>query len=676
MAESKLNSRLTMKNVLTILFLFICSFVNATNYYVSNNGSDIANGLTEITTWQTLQKVNNSIYIAGDSILFKNGDTFYGSLVVNRSNLVFASYGAGAKPLITGSKTVTAWTNLGANIWESTNSVSSLATCNMVSINGVNAAMGRYPNTGYLTFQSHINNTSISSSSLTGTPNWTGADVNIRTVRYGIDRAKVTAHLGSTLTYTSLYNIEGAAPLDGFGFFMQNDSRTLDTLNEWYYNPVNNKLKVYSIATPANVQLATIDTLVFINAYDYVTFDNISFEGSNKISIKSFHGQHLVIRNCDFNYSGFSGIEADNASDYLTVDSCSFNHSNDIAINSDTSNRVTITRNNIKNSGVFPGMGSYYYWGAITHFFGHHKGIMADGDYGNISYNTIDSTGYNPLVFSGDSTIVQNNFITNFCFVLDDGGGIYTYTEAPNKLWKTRTIKGNIILNGIGAGVGTDNLPNAGNETSGIYLDGYMGNVNILNNTVSNCNVGIYLYNSHEIIASYNTLYDNQSQFQLVNYRADVKMDNIALYDNIFFAKLPTQWTFHLRLLPDSVMPLKFTAANNYYIRPMDDSFTILYSRVYDVHSKTLAQWKIFTGKDANSKRSPKTILNINELRFEYNATGINKTVALTGSWVDARGIYYNNSITLPPYSSVVLIQDNEIRNYRYLRKRKAFKSI
>ena len=127
----------------------------------------------------------NSVTLSqGDNILFRRGDTFYGSLTINQSGseespIFLGAYGTGAKPIITGFTTLSSWSNLGSNIWESTSAVSTLTNCNMVVINGVNTPMGRYPNIGYLSYQ-YLSHTSIASSSLTGTPDWTGADVIIR----------------------------------------------------------------------------------------------------------------------------------------------------------------------------------------------------------------------------------------------------------------------------------------------------------------------------------------------------------------------------------------------------------------------------------------------------------------------------------------------------------------
>ena len=47
------------------------------------------------------------------------------------------------------------------------------------------------------------------------------------------------------------------------GFFIQNDSRTLDQQNEWYYNPTTHKLQIYSTSQPINVKVSSVDKLVY-----------------------------------------------------------------------------------------------------------------------------------------------------------------------------------------------------------------------------------------------------------------------------------------------------------------------------------------------------------------------------------------------------------------------------
>jgi len=117
-----------MKIRLIILFLSIALGLNATNYYIKTGGNDAAAGTSDATAWATLAKVNASTFYPGDSVLFRRGDTFRGWIrfpssgsSVNR--IVIDAYGAGAKPKIFDSKTLSStsdWTNHSGNIWKTT----------------------------------------------------------------------------------------------------------------------------------------------------------------------------------------------------------------------------------------------------------------------------------------------------------------------------------------------------------------------------------------------------------------------------------------------------------------------------------------------------------------------------------------------------------------------------
>ena len=156
------NKLLFMRKFLSVLLLVLtfAFTANAKTYYVSNSGSDNNDGLTTSSPWRTLAKVSSfTSFVAGDAILFNRDDVFYGSLIINNDGspgnpITIGAYGSGADPVITGFTTVSGWTNLGSNIWESTNAISAASPVNMVVINGVNTPMGRYPNSGYLTYQS------------------------------------------------------------------------------------------------------------------------------------------------------------------------------------------------------------------------------------------------------------------------------------------------------------------------------------------------------------------------------------------------------------------------------------------------------------------------------------------------------------------------------------------
>src|SRR6476620_3342319 len=217
-----------MKSLLLLAFIILSFTANATTYYFSESGNDANNGTSTSTPWKTISKFN-SVFASkspGDNFLFNRGDEFYGNLIISRSGssglpMTIGAYGSGANPVITGFTTVSAWTNLGGNIWESTNAVSTLPYTNMVTINGVNTPMGRYPNSSYLIWDSRSGNTSITSSALSSSgTNWVGAELAFFTTTYRLARHPITAQSGGTLTYST------AAFTDFFqnpsSFFVQN----------------------------------------------------------------------------------------------------------------------------------------------------------------------------------------------------------------------------------------------------------------------------------------------------------------------------------------------------------------------------------------------------------------------------------------------------------------------
>ncbi|MDD6483412.1 MAG: hypothetical protein PUF72_02400, partial [Clostridiales bacterium] len=96
----------TLFSVVCVLLLSAVS-VSAATYYISNEGNDTNDGLTEDTPWRTIEKVNQSSFAPGDKILFKTGGVWSGSLWMKNSGTAAApieisSYGNANKPIING----------------------------------------------------------------------------------------------------------------------------------------------------------------------------------------------------------------------------------------------------------------------------------------------------------------------------------------------------------------------------------------------------------------------------------------------------------------------------------------------------------------------------------------------------------------------------------------------
>jgi len=651
-----------MKKLLTILLFFFAQQLFATNYYFSATGSDAGAG-TQASPYQTITKLNSLTPSAGDSILFNRGDTFYGSLTISHSGssgnpIVYGAYGTGSDPIIIGFTTVSSWTNLGSNIWESTSAVSSLSYTDMVVINGINTPMGRYPNTGYLTFQSHSGTTYIISSSLTGTPNWTGAEVVIRSSNWTLDRMAVTGQSVDTLTYGTFASGSSPttityAPTDGFGFFIQNDSTALDTLNEWYYNPTSKKLRIYSIVSPTGVQVVTKSQLVLISA-NYITLNGLSFTGGDYLMESTSGITNLTIQNCTLNYAGIDGALLYACTNLVIDNNTISNSNNDGIILNSTTNGALITNNIFNKNGSISGLGQ----NGVSQYSGiwnSGKGLIAE-------HNKILNTGYDGIASFGDSTLIKNNFIDSFCTVLQDGGG--TYTSGTHY---GRKIQGNIVMDGIGVSQGTNSSLLL---AEGIYCDYGSNDIDIFDNSVYNCvDAGFLLSSINHINFNNNTSFNNKVQLKFLQSNTDTIRNNV-INSNILISKLSSQYVIYYTNYLSFPIDSLGTLDSNYYARPIDDNITFgSWSSVTGLESDyTLATWQSYTGQDVHSHKSPRTISDTSDLLFEYNADSVVKTVSLPFWYMDVTGKIYMRSVTLQPYSSWVGIllgyYDGKIRYF------------
>ncbi len=161
----------SIRKALLVLTCLTSTIAYATDYYVSASGNDSANGLSASAPWQSISKVNSAFASLnpGDRILFKRGDRFYGFIQPSRSGssgnpITIGAYGSGSSPVISGFTAISDWHSYGSGIYYK--AVTCESSPNMVTVNDVNTPIGRWPNTGYLSVDSHSSNTSISDSEL------------------------------------------------------------------------------------------------------------------------------------------------------------------------------------------------------------------------------------------------------------------------------------------------------------------------------------------------------------------------------------------------------------------------------------------------------------------------------------------------------------------------------
>ncbi|MFN8249003.1 MAG: carbohydrate-binding protein [Ferruginibacter sp.] len=653
-----------MKFLPLVVSLLISGTAKASNYYFSSSAGDDSRTASQAkspsTPWKTITKLNSifSTLNPGDSILFSRGDVFPGTIIVNKSGsstarIVLGAYGTGNKPVISGFSTLADWTNLGGNIWESTADMSGVSNCAVVLINGNNTPMGRTPNSGYWIISSATNN------SITDNTNGhlnnidlTGAEIASRTARWHLDRAFITSTSGNTVYFSGMSYPPGA----GWGYFIQNHESTLDTQNEWYFNPSTKKLKIYSSSNPGDVQVATLDAGASLNNKDYICFDNLDFRGFNKNGIDISSRTGIIVQNCDISYAGVNGIYCYPNAPGVRITGCSFKEINSNGIFAASSSNAYIAGNTLFNIGNIAGMGES---GDLSY-----TGIISHGDNGQVMYNNVQNCGYIGIRWDGHGALVHGNFVNNTNYVKDDGGGIYTYPwpygVSGSTVYQQRTVSNNIVLNTKGTMEGGTPSSNF-NEAMGIYNDGTAPNTNYINNSVANAYFGIFSNAGHDNTISGNTVYNCVRGLHYNNY-GGYGIENLTVTNNTFVAATAggNCGTGQYAAFFDpgaSGMPASFTASNNVYARPLDEVNGWIWRNFSGSSCNTLAQWQSLTGQDAGSTKSPLSVSNPNDLRFEYNETAQAKTILLGATYIDMKGEQYSSTVTLEPYTSIVLIK-------------------
>lgn len=632
-----------------MVLLFCCISIEATakNYYFSNSTGNDSYSSTQAqniaTPWKSINKLNsffNSL-APGDSVLFKRGESFYGAITVSKSgafnnHIVFGAYGTGLNPIITGFSTITNWVLLSNGIYQAAVATAN-GNLNMLTLNNQPMQIGRYPNRddingGYLKYESFVDTTSITDIELTSSTNWTGAEVVIRKKLWVLDRCKIINHSGTTITYINPISSNYTSN-NNYGYFIQNDPRTLDQLGEWYFEPVNKNLQIFfGAALPANytIRAGTIDTLVNINLMKYISFKNISFEGANQFAFYSINADFITIQNCDISNIGGTGFYAQAVSDIL-IDNVNTTNilSNAIRIASSLDSNVVIRNCSIVKTGAIRGMGLS---GGNSY-----KGIMAEiSNNLLIENNKIDTTGYVGIEFEGSNVLVKNNVVNYFCYNKDDAGGIYSWGAGTDSTltgnFSNRVIRDNIVMNGIGASEGRSST---NPFVSGIYLDGRTNNIDVINNTVfNNQKNGIHCNNPNNVNIKGNTSFNNLNALSFMRWPWG-SINNLTVSNNIFYPKLNTQRNIYYTNAALNEPEPTTLQATMQALGSFDSNYHSCSNEVgfnYEIYPTTGAAllpsspqsfpgWKVFTGIDSDSKapfrEAPKYLLR--------SLTGLNK---------------------------------------------------
>lgn len=516
----------------------------AKNYYISSSSasaSDSNTGLSSSLAWKTIAKVNASMssFAAGDSILFKCGDTFTDQLNVTKSgtsvlSIVFGSYGIGSKPILNTAVTLSGWTvTSNPNIWVA-NYTGNLSDVRYVSINDKIQQIGRYPdvtaaNDGFLYNDECWGSTKFRDASLNvATQDWTGATAVMYTKPYRIEGVKVIKHQLDTITTNpTSYPIHV-----GYSYTIQNHPATLTTQGEWYFDKAAKKIYLYSTTNPSTSKIQATSSkygILFNSAITGVTVKNFALQMADSIAVSISSGSYITVNNCSFTNTLY-GVWATSSS-YVNVNNNTFSDIYNISIGSTYSSLfITANNNTIRRNFLNPGMSDITnnaYKAAIS--------LYCTGAV--ISYNDIDSCGYIGIYYNGYGNTISHNKIGNFNMRMFDGGGIYsfgTWSFVPSlntNKYGNNLIENNYIHDGIGYLLGT-NEGDSYNRRPGIYNDALTEYNTVRKNVLYNTH-GILLASNHHHTVTDNTIYNSDAFNSAHPDKLTISMDPSSAYQTI-----------------------------------------------------------------------------------------------------------------------------------------------
>lgn len=545
-------------NKVLIIFAFCSSIFGvfdgeATTYYFSSShGSDDYSPIQaqdSKSPWKTLKKANQIFkdLSPGDSLLFKAGDTFSGSLKMVKSGtedypIYIGAYGQGKSPILTGFQKIDKWTSAGEGIYKA-QIVKNTSRLNLVVKNGEIQPLGRFPNSndskqGYITLDLPSKNNQISNPALNKGIKWTGAEIVIRKNQWIIDRETIISHQGDTISFipSSSY-----IPKEKFGFFIQNHLETLDRNGEWYYDQDEMEIFMYfgeEDPHASEILFSLEDQLISsLTNTRNIILEGLKMEGANKHVILLLGGDNIQILSCQISYAGIDALWVKNVSNFR-IEHSQIKHSLNCGIHLRPNNDYSIIRNNtIDSTYLFPGMGQSG--------DGNGYSIITTSDDGIVERNQIFNSGYVGIRFGGSRTVVSENLIDGFCLTKNDGGGIYTYTGNSSKTFTDRVVRNNIVLNGIGNPNGTP-IRNRSQTVpaEGIYLDDNASNIQVKGNTVAHIKGrGIYVHNARNISIKDNLVFDAAYCIYLSSDDLGQDVTGLNVEFNQFTAYTPEQFT-------------------------------------------------------------------------------------------------------------------------------------
>lgn len=683
-----------------------------TTYHVSSSGgSDDNDGLSEGAPFETIAKVNALSLQPGDSVLFKCGDTWRAEqLVVGKSGaegapITFGSYPAACanKPILSGSRPIDGWSVHAGQIYVADLPAGEFPMgINQLFQDGQRLLLGRWPNLdagdgGYSFVDSHTaGGNQFGDNELPGI-NWSGGIVHLKNIRWSMIDRQVTGSGGSTLTLNKGISclISGWGACTGWGYFINNHLGTLDQDGEWYYDAAARKVYlVSSSGAPSDVEGAVIleeaSTLrhggIMLSdgsATAYVVIDNFEIKNWFNHGIGTPGGMsrdiyhHITVRNVTIKDVDAAGVRLSSWLERPSNGRKGLRGGRHMVFTDnviDGANHFGITGyfaastfedNQIENIALIENLGKSGMGCGITRDQCTENGDgfrircydVRDSGYGNtLRYNRFVKIGYNGVDVFGPDTTLEKNFITQSCYSKADCGGVRTFGSdslSTTEVYNIRLID-NIIVD-IPGNVDGCHASRAA-FGMGLYVDHYSHDVESRGNTIISTTItGInYQRSTGQIVDNivYNASYGTA-------YAAHVSLgreSSASLSGNVLYGLNAQAWTLYSRDLANFA-----TSDYNYLFHP--------YVEKHIAHGPswtryTFAGWQAYSGLESHSVTNwfTQSAGDPPLSRVFYNGTKSPQAIDLgLRKYLDLDQNGVMGSVTLQPFTSIVLIDDGEV---------------
>ncbi len=287
--------------------------------------------------------------------------------------------------------------------------------------------------------------------------------------------------------YVSIYGLKENAH-----YYFYNVFEELDTPGEWYLNRETGELYVYSNANLAEAEITLSlhsDSLIRSSAANYLTFRGITFTSTRGGDALNLRGSNLKLENCVIKNVAGNAVQMVGSNNY--IGGCEIYAIGCGGIVLDGGDRATLTP-----SGTVVENNHIHHFGQIYRTYSPALSVPGVGHV--IRGNVIHDAPHMAIGFGGNDNIFEYNEIYSVCLESDDAAAIYG--------GKDFTAQGNIFRYNYFHDIYSIAEASAG--VFAIYCDDAMGGSIVEHNVFRNCQGAQFYHGGHNMIFRENLIID------------------------------------------------------------------------------------------------------------------------------------------------------------------------